>query len=440
MADLRLGKPRLALFVLTLIATVQFFDRALMVVVMEPIKREFTLSDAQLGLLAGFSYAAAFALAGLPLGWLADRANRRNLLGVLLAAWSALVALAGSAGSYGALVATRIGIGAMDAGGQPCSVSMIADLAPRERRAGAVAVFYAGVPLGMLLGFMAGGLIAGRWGWRAGFYFAALPGALLALALFLFVREPRRGATETETETGTETAAQPADAALAAAPPPLAETLRFMAGQASLVALIAASVLVTGSSSAMMSWIGSLLVRTHHLSLPVVGAMTALCMGGFGAVGTVVAGRLADRLGAVDMRWQPRLMAVAAALIAVFGSAVCLLDWVPGVAIALALFAACVAGLNGPTYALTQSLVRLRMRGISLATLVVLLNLIGVGVGPTLAGWLSDLFAARYGADSVRWAMVCVLALNLPAVAIFWRAAAGIRADLERAAAAPAIA
>ena len=169
-------KHRWPLILLTLIATVQFFDRAMMVVVVEPIKQEFALSDSQLGLVAGLSYAVAFALAGIPLGWLADRVNRRNLLAVVLTAWSGFVALAGSASSYAALVATRVGIGAMDAGGQPCSVSMIADLVRREKRAGAVAVFFAGVPLGMLLGFMGGGLIASEYGWRAGFYVAAVPG------------------------------------------------------------------------------------------------------------------------------------------------------------------------------------------------------------------------------------------------------------------------
>jgi predicted MFS family arabinose efflux permease len=414
-------KHRWPLILLTLIATVQFFDRAMMVIVVEPIKQEFALSDSQLGLVAGLSYAVAFAVAGIPLGWLADRVNRRNLLAGVLALWSACVALAGSAQSYAALVATRVGIGAMDAGGQPCSVSMIADLVPREKRAGAVAVFFAGVPLGMLLGFLGGGLIAGAWGWRAGFYVAAVPGLALALLLWLTVKEPQRGATE------------PAGQAPEQAPP-LMHALAFMAGQRSLVLIIVASVLVTATSSAMMSWIGSLLIRTHQLSLPAVGVMTALCMGGVGAVGTLLAGSLADRLGAQDMRWQPRLMAVAAALIAVFGAAVCLLPSVAGVAVALGLFAACVAGLNGPTYALTQSLVQVRMRGVSMSTLIVLLNLIGVGVGPTLAGVLSDAFAAQYGPDSVRWAMVCVLALNLPAVALFAWAARDIRQDLERAA------
>jgi predicted MFS family arabinose efflux permease len=273
----------------------------------------------------------------------------------------------------------------------------------------------------MLLGFMGGGLIASEYGWRAGFYVAAVPGLVLALLLWFTVKEPQRGATEPEGR-------------LPERAPPLAHSLSFMAGQRSLVLIVLASVLVTATSSAMMSWIGSLLIRTHQLSLPAVGMMTALCMGGVGTVGTLLAGSLADRLGAQDMRWQPRLMALAAALIGVFGTGVCLLPTVPGVAVALGLFAACVAGLNGPTYALSQSLVQVRMRGVSMSTLIVLLNLIGVGVGPTLAGVLSDAFAAQYGPDSVRWAMVCVLALNLPAVALFAWAARDIRGDLERAA------
>jgi predicted MFS family arabinose efflux permease len=418
--DTPLKGARWTLTLLTVIATVQFFDRALMVVILEPIKREFALADAQLGLLAGLSYAAAFALAGIPLGWLADRTNRRNLLAGLLAVWSAMVALAGSAGQFATLIAARIGIGAMDAGGQPCSVSMIADLYVPQRRATAVAVFYVGVPLGMAAGFMAGGLLAAHYGWRTALFVAAVPGIVLAALLLTLVREPVRGASE-----GGSRAQLP--------PPSLKDTLAFMRGQRSLVHLMAASVLVTAASSAMMSWIGSLLIRSHGLSLSQVGLVTAICMGGFGAVGTLFFGMLADRVGRRDMATQPRLMALAALLIAVFGSGVCLAPGWLGAAVALALFAACVAGLNGPTYALTQTLVRVRMRGTSMSVLVVLLNLIGVGVGPTLAGVLSDVFAARYGADSVRWAMMLVLLACLPAMLLFWRAAATIGRDITRA-------
>jgi predicted MFS family arabinose efflux permease len=411
-------KKHLTLILLTLIATVQFFDRALMVVIMEPLKQEFQLSDSQLGLLSGFSYAAAFAIAGIPLGWLADRRNRRNLLAGLVALWSILVGMAGMAGSFAALVATRVGIGAMDAGGQPCSVSMIADLYPREKRATAVAIFYVGVPVGMLLGFMLGAMVAVEYGWRKAFYVAALPGMVLALLLWLVAREPQRGGDSAGQDEG------PA--------PGFGATIAFMRGQSALLNVIGASILVTATSSAMMSWIGSLLVRSHGLSLAHVGMLTALCMGGFGALGTVLFGIFADRAGARDMRFQPRLMALAAAMVSLMGSAVALLPTVTGVAIALAVFAAFVAGLNGPTYALSQSLVKVRMRATSISILVVLLNLIGVGLGPTIAGVLSDVFAARFGADSVRWAMVCVLSANLPAVWLFLRAARTINADLQR--------
>lgn len=411
---------RLVLILLTLIAMVQFFDRALMVVILEPLKQEFSLTDAQLGFLSGFSYAAAFALAGIPFGWMADRGNRRNLLAALLAIWSGLVALAGSASSFTGLVLTRVGIGAADAGGQPCSVSIISDLYPTQKRASAVAIFFVGVPLGMASGFIVGAMVAGQLGWRTAFYVAAIPGALLTLLLLLLVKEPQRGASDGLSESKE-------------AAPPLSETISFMRSQKSLVYLMAASVLVTASSSAMMSWIGSLLVRVHGLSLENVGMLTGLCMGGFGAIGTIVLGWVADRQGAKDMRNQPRMMAIAAAVIAISGTAVSLLPTVLGAAVSLALFASMVAGLNGPTYALTQSLVKVRMRGTSMSTLVVLLNLIGVGVGPALAGILSDQFAAAYGAESVRWAMVCVLLMNIPAVFLFVRCAASIQDDLKRA-------
>ena len=413
-------RARTVLIVLTLIATVQFFDRALMVVILEPLKQEFSLTDAQLGFLSGFSYAAAFALAGIPFGWMADRGNRRNLLAALLAIWSALVAFAGSANSFMALVLTRVGIGAADAGGQPCSVSIISDLYPTQRRASAVAIFFVGVPLGMASGFIVGAMVDGQLGWRTAFYVAAAPGVLLTILLLLLVKEPRRGASD-----GLQESKDPA--------PPLTETISFMRSQKSLVYLMAASVLVTASSSAMMSWIGSLLVRIHGLSLENVGLLTGLCMGGFGAIGTLVFGWVADRQGAKDMRNQPRMMAIAAAVIAISGTAVSLLPTVLGAAVSLALFASMVAGLNGPTYALTQSLVKVRMRGTSMSTLVVLLNLIGVGVGPALAGILSDQFAAAYGAESVRWAMVCVLLMNIPAVVLFLRCAHSIQDDLKRA-------
>ena len=393
---------RTTLIVLTLIATVQFFDRALMVVVMEPIKSEFALSDSQLGLLAGFSYAAAFALAGIPLGWVADRTNRRNLLALLLAVWSALVALAGSAGSFAALVATRVGIGAADAGGQPCSVSTIADLYPRDKRAGAVAVFYVGVPLGMLLGFMAGGFIAAQYGWRTGFYVAAVPGVVLTLALLLFTREPRRGAADV--------------GAHDALPPSLGATLRFMRGQSSLMLIMAASVLVTASSSAMMSWIGSLLVRSHGLTLQQVGLVTALCMGGVGALGNLASGALADRLTRRDARWQLGVPLVGIGAALPLGLAYLALgprDTALAVALVIA-FGFFIAWWVAPSYAALSLVVAPARRGTANAMLMLAGAVGGGGIGPVLTGAVSDLLAGHVSGDPLRWALALMVALLAP--------------------------
>jgi predicted MFS family arabinose efflux permease len=269
---------------------------------------------------------------------------------------------------------------------------------------------------------MGGAMIAAHFGWRYSFLVAAALGLVLTLLLMALVREPVRGASEP----GAGAALDPEPA------PSMRETLVFMRGQRSLRLLVLGSVLASASSSAMMSWIGSLLIRTHGLDLPTVGLLTAVCMGGFGALGTLAFGWGCDRLGARDMRWQFRLMAGAALSITLLGTAVAMLPTVAAVAVALALFAACVAGLNGPTYALSQSLVLPRMRGVSMSVLVVLINLVGVGVGPTVAGILSDLFAARFGAESVRWAMVCVMLASLPAVLLFLRASVTVRADLAR--------
>jgi MFS family permease len=165
---------------------------------------------------------------------LADRTNRRNLLAALLAVWSAMVALAGSAGQFATLIAARIGIGAMDAGGQPCSVSMIADLYVPQRRATAVAVFYVGVPLGMAAGFMAGGCWPRTTAGARRCSSPPCPAWCWLALLLVLVREPVRGASE-------------GGAGTQLPPPSLADTLAFMRGQRSLLDLLAASVLVTAA-------------------------------------------------------------------------------------------------------------------------------------------------------------------------------------------------
>ena len=409
-------RARLTLALLALLSALAFMDRQILAVLLVPVKAEFSLSDLQVGLVTGLGFALAFGAIALPLGRLADRRERRTLVALCRGIGGALAALGAAANGAWTLAVTRMGSAISDAGGGPASLSMIADLFPPASRSRAMSVFAMGASAGSLMALIGGAWFAQRYGWRATLAAIGLGSLAVAVLLRYWAREPLRG--------------EPIAAAGGVATAPMEQgAVRAVLAEPVARWLIVAAALALLAGISFGTWNFAYLVRVHGLEPEAVGWITGLSALG-SVLGNLASGALADRLGALDMRWQPRLMAMGAALIALFGCAVSLLPSIVATAVALALFAACVAGLNGPTYALTQSLVAVRMRGLSMSTLVVLLNLIGVGVGPTMAGILSDIFAARYGADSVRWAMVCVLLLNLPAVWLFARAAHSIREDL----------
>ena len=171
---------------------VHHLDRMVVTLLLDPIGREFQLSDSQLGLLAGLAYAIPFALAGIPLGMLVDRVNRVRLLTVLVTVWSGLTAMAAFATGFWTLLLARVGVAAAESGATPTNVSIISDQLPATRRATALGVYYMGPSLGTIVGFSVAGAVATSYGWRAGFLVAGLPGLLLALLLWRTVREPPR--------------------------------------------------------------------------------------------------------------------------------------------------------------------------------------------------------------------------------------------------------
>src|SRR5437870_2902654 len=156
--------------VLTLIYTMHALDRQLIAIVLEPIKKTFSLSDTSLGFLAGTVYALSYSLAGIPMGMLVDRLNRRNVLAAAVALWSSATALSGLATSYLYLVLARVGLGVFEGPSLPASVSMISDMVPPKRRATALGIYAMGLGLGQILGFVVGGMVAARWGWREVFF------------------------------------------------------------------------------------------------------------------------------------------------------------------------------------------------------------------------------------------------------------------------------
>ena len=182
------------LALLTIVYALNFLDRTIFNVLIEPIKKEFTLSDTNMGLLAGFGFVLFYSLLGIPIARVADRLNRRNIVAIAFAFWSAMTFLCGMAQSVATLALARIGVGIGESAGTPASQSMIADLFDKNERPRALGAYAIGTYLGVFLGYFIGGYVNQHYGWRMAFFTAGLPGIALAAVLWLTVSEPARGA------------------------------------------------------------------------------------------------------------------------------------------------------------------------------------------------------------------------------------------------------
>lgn len=184
------------LFILTTVYVFNFVDRQILVILQESIKQELNLSDTQLGLMSGFTFAIFYVSFGIPIARLADKGNRRNIIAVSLTIWSAMTALSGAAQNFIQLLLARIGVGIGEAGGSPPAHSIISDLFPAKKRATALAIYSTGISIGILIGFLLGGWIDQYFGWRTAFLVVGIPGILFALILRFTIKEPPRGLSE----------------------------------------------------------------------------------------------------------------------------------------------------------------------------------------------------------------------------------------------------
>jgi predicted MFS family arabinose efflux permease len=385
------------LFLFVCAHTLLSIDRGIIAILAEPIKHVFNLTDTQLGLLSGFGFAIFFGVAGIPLGLLVDRVNRRNILAASVLVFGAMTAVSGAASSFMQLLVCRSIVGAGEAGGTPSMSSILSDLYPPGRRAQAMAVFYAGNPLGAIIAFLVGGTIAAAWGWRATLVTAGVPGALLAAMLLVFVREPARRMDENGR--GEHSA------------PGLVDTLRFVRRRPALIHLLTTPILTSAATAGVFGFVAPFFIRQYGLSLPQVGLLLAVFYGAFGALGTILCGGLVDRLGARDDRWRPLFCAVANIAAAL---AVLTLISAPNLPLAiagLAIFAIATTSTYGPLLAMLHALVLPRMRGTVTAIFYLLSYLIGAGSGPLIVGRVSDIVADRGVANPLGWGLTLMAAL-----------------------------
>ncbi len=407
---LRLRGWTLAL--LTLVYFFSFMDRYILSILLEQIKADLDLNDTQLGLLSGFAFAIFYATLGIPVAWLADRKSRRDIIAIALTLWSVMTALCGTAQNFIQLLIFRIGVGVGEAGSSPPSHSIIADLYPPDKRAGAMGIYATGVVLGGGFGAIIGGVIAQAYGWRWAMAAVGMPGILLAIFVRLVMVEPRRGLSDP-----TPASAHPV------AMPTIREGFRSLAASPAALHLIIAVTITSLVGYATANFGPSYLQRSFGMTLTQVSLIYAPSVALTGAIGGIVGGRIADRLGRkYGLHMQAWFVAVLKFAALPFTVMFYLTyDLTTGFAAVIVSYLLASSYL-GPSFALIQGLAPTRMRAVWAAITLLVINLIGLGLGPSVTGLLSDLYKPTFGAESLRYALVSASLLTPWAIFHYWRA------------------
>jgi MFS family permease len=409
-----------ALALLLLVYVVNFVDRQILTILLEAIKHDLGLSDTQLGFLTGIAFALFYAIAGIPIARWADRGTRRSIVALGLALWSGMTALCGLAQNFTHLMLARIGVGLGEAACQPSSHSLISDYFPPERRGVALSVYSLGIPIGIMGGYLIGGWINHYFDWRTAFLVVGIPGIFLALLVRLTLQEPPRGYAE-----GAQAAA---DAET------LGSTLRFIWSLRSYRHMALAAALHTLYGYGALAFVPVFMIRSHGMTNTAeLGAWLGIIALIVGVTGILLGGALSDHFGGRrDARWYMWVPAGATLLSLPFTFLFYL--WPdPRIALLINMPAQILNQTYiGPTLAMTQGLVRLRMRALASAILLFLINLIGLGLGPQVVGILSDWLTPVHGANGIRYALLSVvIAGSLWSSFHYFLAARTLRRDLE---------
>lgn len=411
-----------ALGLLTTVYIVNFVDRQILSILLSDIKQAFDVSDTALGFLAGISFAVFYATLGIPIAMWADRGNRRNIITMALTVFSVMTMLCGMATNFFLLAAARIGVGVGEAGASPPSHSILSDLFPPRERATAMGIFATGVNIGIMIGFFVGGWINQLYGWRAAFMTVGIPGLLLAVIVRLALKEPERGASEGRAAEAYEEA------------PSIASAARMFWRIRALRHIAFGSALNAFVGYGAVTWIPSFLHRSYEMSSSEIGTTLALILGIGGGAGTFLGGYFADRLAQRDIRWNLWLPAAAIMFAMPFTFGVYYFATTSTESLLYFIIPAMVGTIYlGPSLAMVQGLVPLRMRTVASAILLFIINIIGMGMGPQMVGIVSDLLTDRFANESMRYALFLAGFVNIWSAFHFVMGARTLRAELTEA-------
>lgn len=411
---------RYALVILAIVYMFNFVDRQILAILLPAIRDEFGVSDAWLGFLTGTAFAMFYIILGIPVARYADRHNRRNLIALAVAVWSGMTALSGMAANFLQLALARIGVGVGEAGCSPPAHSMIADLYPPEKRSAAMGVYTIGISAGIMLAYLLGGWVAENVGWREALLVVGIPGLVLAVIVRFTVVEPERGHSEGREARGAQ--------------PSFLTTVRFLWRRPSFIHMTVAAGLSSYVGYSVISFLPSFLVRSYAMPVDQVGIYLGLIIGIIGGAGFFLGGYIADHLGQSGHRRALSFIGITVLLTAIPYAAMFLSDsW----QIALVLFLVPAATANvylAPVLSQAQGLVSLRMRAMASALALLIINVIGLALGPLLTGVLSDVLEGRFAEESMRYSLLTVTSVILPWAGWHYiRAGRTIDADLTRA-------
>ncbi|CAB3858878.1 spinster family MFS transporter [Achromobacter ruhlandii] len=429
------GRRGLALALLTAIYTLSFVDRQIVNILAEGIKRDLGLSDAQIGLISGLSFALLYATLGIPVARMAERRNRVRIIAVAVSVWSAFTIACGFARSVSHLFFARLGVGVGEAGSTPPSHSLIADYYPLERRASALAIYSLGIPIGTMLGAMIGGIAMHYVGWRGAFVIAGAPGLLIAAVAPFLIPEPR-SARGFPVGGPSSFAFWRAARTLFAIPSFLflvaSMTLFSFYGYTS--AVFSASFIFRNHGPELASWSRALTAVT---SLDIgasgtLGLVFGVLPGVAGLAGTLLGGRLADRLGRARREAYVEVPAVGLLLC-------CAAYWASLFASTLGLvllftMLSFVTGsmIFGPVYATIQSIVPPTLRATASGVALLIVNLVALGTGPLIVGVISDALRPAFGDAMGLTLALCVGSSTLVFAALaLWCARRSIAEDID---------
>ncbi len=368
------------------VATFGFVDRIVVQVLVQPIQAELHVSDADMGLLGGLTFAVLYVALSIPIARLAEHKNRVAIITIGTALWSVATAASGLAANFVQLLLARIGVGIGEAAGTPATTSIISDYFSPQRRASAMSVVGLAVPLGAFLGGSAGGFIALHWGWRAAFLCAGLPGLVLALLQGLTVREPLRGYHDPRL----------AEASAERDTPTFSAVLRRFWERRSLIQFLVGATLSTIAGYGINYFLAAYFFRRFGLNYAQAGLVVGVVSSVPAALSIIAGGFVADWAGRRSARWYALIPALGAALtaplyIASFEAG----TWLAA-ALLLSVTAVCQYAYIPAAAAVTQNMMEPRMRASAAAVTGLIYTLLGQGLGPLFVGMLSDHFTRNH--------------------------------------------